>query len=260
LRIFRQIQETKAFEARAIIVEGEEMADPASTDLIQSLGNIVAAIAALGTASMGFVDALKAFDGGPSNFGFSSIKRTLGPFLPKKANGAFNEADLLEALKSNWINGVAKADQKAKAKALVHLGLTAGNAVELAQAAGVDEKTLASVANKVAGRVQGNTALTPAEINTLGQFDAILSAILDEAYERADQQYRNGTKILAMIFAVVFGIAGSCLINGSNWKAAGLGLLVGLVAVPLAPVAKDLVSSLQAAVAALQATQRGVRR
>jgi hypothetical protein len=209
---------------------------------------------------MGFVDALKAFDGGPSNFGFSSIKRTLGPFLPKKANGAFNEADLLEALKSNWINGVAKADQKAKAKALVHLGLTAGNAVELAQAAGVDEKTLASVANKVAGRVQGNTALTPAEINTLGQFDAILSAILDEAYERADQQYRNGTKILAMIFAVVFGIAGSCLINGSNWKAAGLGLLVGLVAVPLAPVAKDLVSSLQAAVAALQATQRGVRR
>jgi hypothetical protein len=37
-------------------------------------------------------------------------------------------------------------------------------------------------------------------------------------------------------------------------------LLVGLVAVPLAPVAKDLVSSLQAAVAALQATQRGVRR
>jgi len=236
------------------------MADPASTDLIQSVGNIVIAVAALGTALMGFVDALKAFGGGPSNFGFSTIRRTLRPFLPKNANGAFSEAELLEALKSNWINGVAKADQKAKAKALIHLGLTAGNAADLAKAAGVDEKTLASVADKVAGRAQGNTALTPAEINTLGQFDAILSVILDEAYERGDQQYRNGTKILAMIFAVIFGIAGSLLIKGSSGDAVGLGLLVGLAAVPLAPIAKDLTSSLQAAVAAIQTTQRSARR
>jgi len=236
------------------------MADPASTDLIQSVGNIVVAVAALGTASMGFVDALKAFGGGPSNFGFSTIRRTLRPFLPKNANGAFSEAELLEALKSNWINGVAKADQKAKAKALIHLGLTAVNAADLAKAAGVDEKTLASVADKVAGRAQGNTALTPAEINTLGQFDAILSVILDEAYERGDQQYRNGTKILAMIFAVIFGIAGSLLIKGSSGDAVGLGLLVGLAAVPLAPIAKDLTSSLQAAVAAIQTTQRSARR
>ena len=237
------------------------MADPASTDLIiQNVGNIIAAVAALGAASMGFVDATKAVWGGPSNFGFSSIRRTLSPFLPKKANGAFNEAELLDALKSNWINGVAKADQKAKAKALIHLGLTAGNAAELAKAAGVDEKTLASVADKVAGRLQD--ALTPAEINALGQFDAILSAILDEAYERADQQYRNGTKILAMIVSIIFGIVASGLINSGGFNGSNfiLGLVVGLVAVPLAPVAKDLVSSLQAAAGALQATQRGVRR
>jgi hypothetical protein len=184
--------------------------------------------------------------------------------LPKKANGAFSEAELLEALKSNWINGVAKADQKAKAKALIHLGLTAGNATELAQAAGVDAAVLSSVADKVAGRVTDptKTALTPAEVNTLGQFDAILSAILDEAYERADQQYRNGAKILAMIVAVVFGIVASGLINAGGFSSNNviLGLIVGLVAVPLAPVAKDLVSSLQAAASAIQTTQRGIRR
>lgn len=236
------------------------MADPASTDLIQSIGSVIAAVAALGTASMGFVDALKAFQGGPSNLGFPVIRRTLGPFLPKAANGAFTEAKLLAALKSNWINGVAKADQKAKAKALIHLGLTAGNAADLAKASGVDEKTLASVADKVSGRAQGDTALTPAETNTLGQFDAILSAILDEAYERGDQQYRNGTKVLAMIFAVLFGVAGSLLIKGSGWDNAGLGVLVGIAAVPLAPVAKDLTSSLQAAVAAMQILPRGTRR
>jgi hypothetical protein len=237
------------------------MAD--STSLVQNIGSIIAAVAALGTASMGFVDAMKAFEGGPSNFGFATIKRTLRPFLPKKANGAFSEAELLEALKSNWINGVAKADQKAKAKALIHLGLTAGNATELAQAAGVDAPTLASVADKVAGRVTDptKTALTPAEVNALGQFDAILSAILDEAYERADQQYRNGTKILAMIVAVVFGVVASGLINvgGFNSDNIILGLIVGLAAVPLAPVAKDLVSSLQAAAGAVQTARRGVR-
>ncbi|HXE27736.1 MAG TPA: hypothetical protein VN656_04440 [Stellaceae bacterium] len=236
------------------------MADPTNLIEIESVGNIIAAVAALGTASMGFVDVMKAFNGGPSNFGFSSIKRTLLPFLPKQANGAFNEAELLDALKSNWINGVAKADQKAKAKALIHLGLTAGNAAELAKAAGVDEKTLASVADKVAGRSQ--QPLTPAETNTLGQFDAILSAVLDEAYERADQQYRNGTKILAMIVAVIFGIIASGLINAGGFSPGNcvLGLIVGLVSVPLAPVAKDLVSSLQAASGALQLTQRGIRR
>jgi len=37
------------------------MADPASPDLIQSVGNVIVAVAALGTAAMGFVDALKAF-------------------------------------------------------------------------------------------------------------------------------------------------------------------------------------------------------
>jgi len=233
------------------------------TELVQSVSNIIAAVAALGTASMGVVDASKAFDGGPSNIGFACIKRTLKPFLPKQANGAFTEAKLLAALKSNWINGVAKADQKAKAKALIHLGLTAGNAKELAEAAGIDPDTLAAVAKKVAGKVEPGqpTALTPAETNALGQFDAILSAILDEAYERADQQYRNGAKILAMIVAVVFGVLGSWLLNGDvTWANSGLGALVGLAAVPLAPVAKDLVSSLQAAAGALQATQRGIRR
>jgi hypothetical protein len=73
-------------------------------------------VAALGTVSMGFVDALKAFGCGQSNFGFSTIRRTPRPFLPKNADGAFSEAELLDAPKSNWINGVAKADQKARQK------------------------------------------------------------------------------------------------------------------------------------------------
>ena len=74
---------------------------------------------------MGLVDASKAFCGGPSNFGFGYIKTAIEPFLVKApgAATAFGNVQVLQTLKANWLNGVAKAEQKAKAKALVHLGL-----------------------------------------------------------------------------------------------------------------------------------------
>jgi hypothetical protein len=50
------------------------------------------------------------------------------------------------------------------------------------------------------------------------------------------------------------------LIKGTGGSAIGLGVLVGIAAVPLAPIAKDLTSSLQAAVAAMQIIPRGNRR
>jgi uncharacterized membrane protein len=96
------------------------------------------------------------------------------------------------------------------------------------------------------------------EINVLGQFDAVLSAALDAAYERGDQKYRNASKLLAMIVATIMGGVGGLIVFGipiSNANLA-LSLLVGVVATPLAPVAKDLVSSIQAAVGAVGTLKR----
>jgi hypothetical protein len=225
----------------------------ASAAVIDNIGRVIAAIAGLGTASMGLVDATKAFFGGPSNFGFGSIKKAITPFLPPDpGSGAFNRTVLLQTLRANWLNGVPKADQKAKAKALVHLGLSKGNAESLAKAAGVDTDKLKSLAEKTAdGR-----KVDQDEINVLGQFDAVLSAVLDNAYERGDQIYRNGSKLLAMILSTILGVIGAVVLGQSSW----LGLAVGIVATPLAPVSKDLVSSLQAAVNALQTARRGLLR
>lgn len=231
------------------------MADATATnDAIASIGNIIAAVAALGTASMGLVDAAKAFAGGPSNFGFGFIATALSPFLPGEGDGAYNRTLLLVTLRANWINGVDKSEQKAKAKSLIHLGLSKGNAARLAEAAGVDGARLASLAQKTAS---GESA-TPEEISALGQLDAILSAVLDAAYERADQRYRNACKLLATIVATALGVVAGVVIEGSiGWI---VGLIAGVIAIPLAPVAKDLVTSLQAAAAAVQTTRRGVRR
>jgi hypothetical protein len=230
------------------------MAGDALTSSVTDIVNLLVAAAGLGTAAMGLVDASKAFWGGPSNFGFGYIVDALDPFLAPLANNppAFSKAQILRTLKANWLNGVAKADQKAKAKSLIHLGLTRTNAQGLASAAGVDAAKLQSLSDKTAA---GGT-VTQDEINVLGQFDAVLSAALDAAYERGDQKYRNAAKFLAMALATIMGAVGGWLTFPNEDTKIILSLLIGVAAAPLAPVAKDLASSLQAAVGAVGTLKR----
>lgn len=234
------------------------MPDPtvALTGSYKDIANLIIAAGGLGTAAMGVVDATKVFAGGPSNFGFGYVAESLEPFLAPLATNsqASGRAQILRTLKANWLNGVPKADQKAKAKSLIHLGLTGGNAQWLAVAAGVDATKLQSLANKTAS---GET-VTQDEINVLGQFDAVLSAALDAAYERGDQKYRNAAKFLAMIVATIMSGVGGWIVFGkdiSNQNIA-LSLLIGVIATPLAPIAKDIASSLQAAVGAVGMLKR----
>ena len=224
-------------------------------DLNGSLTNIVnflVAAGGLGTAAMGLVDTSKVFFGGPSNFGFGRVKTALEPFLAPlaKDSPAFGKTEILQTLKANWLNGVAKADQKAKAKSLIHLGLTKGSARALAKAAGVDPDDLESLAQNTAT----GQNVTQDEINVLGQFDAVLSAVLDTAYERGDQIYRNAAKFLAMGVSTILGGIGGWIVFHDNLTPGNiaLSLLTGIIATPLAPVAKDLASSLQAAVTAVK--------
>jgi hypothetical protein len=226
---------------------------------LSNLVNFIAASGGLGTAAMGVVDATKGLAGGPSRVGFGEIKSALRPFL--NASRAAGDAsapgravnDMIQTLRANWMNGVALTDQKTKAKALIHLGLTAQAAPALAGLAGVDGEKLTNLARKVAN----GTAPAPDELNVLGQFDVVLAAVLDAAYERADQKYRNGCKLLATIVALAMAAGGGWAVPGAPGtfgaylasSGFGISLLAGLLATPLAPVAKDLVTSLQVAAA-----------
>lgn len=200
---------------------------------------------------MGLVDASKVFWGGPSRFGFGYIKKAVEPFSPDVADGptALRQEDIIETLRANWLNGVAAADQKAKARTLIHLRLTQGDATALASLTGVAADDLGSAAAKA----KTGQTVSPQELAVIAQFDAVLSAVLDEAYERADQLYRNAAKALSVVVAVVLAlIAEKYFINGVDWWQA---LLVGLIAAPLAPVSKDVVTALQNAVAAVRAVK-----
>lgn len=218
------------------------------TDLL----NLIAAAAALGTAAFGLVDASKSVAGGMSNPGFGFVKKAIERLLPANAAG-LGRKQILETLRADWLNGVAKADQKAAAKSLIRLSLTAGNAQGLATATGVTPAQLNTAATSIAN----GTALTQTDLNVLGQFEAVLGAILDEAYERGDQFYRNSAKVTAAIVAVILAVVAGDMMSTlpSYFGSADClrAILIGLVATPLAPMAKDLTTSLSAASKAVSA-------
>ena len=93
---------------------------------------------------------------------------------------------------------------------------------------------------QLADSIANGTPLTPAQINLLGQFDTVLSALLDLGYERADQLYRNSAKAFAAVTAMVLALVGGGLLSSEGTlaylcsKQALLALLVGALSVPLA--------------------------
>jgi hypothetical protein len=82
---------------------------------------------------------------------------------------------------------------------------------------------------------------------------------LDEAYQLSDQVYRNYTRALAGLVAVGLAVAGGWSLDGANFwspKEIALAVLVGLLATPLAPIAKDLSSALATAVNTMQLVKK----
>ncbi len=220
---------------------------------IESVGTILAATGALGTASFGLVDASKAFRGGISNMGYGFIDAALVPF--EAALTAIDKENPYAALKANWLNGMDKAEQKSTARNLIRLGLTSATARSLAdRLPSVDGVRLTEVARKI----EAGTALAEEDANLLGRFDAIVDARLDAAFERADQKYRNTARVVAAGVALILALIGAFLVTDGSPSGSDIGtaVLIGIVATPMAPIAKDIASAISTAVAAFKSRRR----
>src|SRR6266850_165974 len=116
------------------------------------LPKIVLAIGALGTAAYGVVDVSKALWGGVSRVGFGDIKKVVSQLIPappaRSSESALSLTSVLATLYANWLNGMALADQKSVAKALVKLNLNEDNAGQMAAATGVNADVLKAIARK----------------------------------------------------------------------------------------------------------------
>lgn len=211
------------------------------------LSQAVLAIGALGTAATGLVDSTKAFDGGMSRAGFGFIKKLIQRTVPadaKTQSGAgLTSNDILNTLRANFMNGMDTGAQKAIAKSFIKLHLNSATAPNLAAQTNIDPAALANIATKMAATPP--QPLTPAESDTYGRFDLAVSALIDDAYERADQFYRNACKLLASIFAIILAFLGNYELGGkvAPWEV----FIAGLVAAPIAPMAKDIANAIQTA-------------
>lgn len=251
-----------------------------------NLATDITAIGTLGTAAFGLVDATKLFRGGTSSSGFIFLQRVIEgltpePVAPKPQPvepggeklptqppdtgappvSATSREAILQVARANWLNGQGLADQRSAIKALLKLRLNEFNADRYAQLTGVDTATLLSVAKKLSN---GET-MTQAELDTYGRFDLLLTTTLDQAFQRADQRYRNTSKLVAGVIAIILAEIGAFSLAGNasspiaephSWKLAVQAFVTGLLATPLAPIAKDISSAIGTATKTMQTLRK----
>ena len=217
---------------------------------IPQLSTMILAVGALGTAAFGLVDAFKVLPGGGVSFaGFTYIRRIIEELFPLGTKTGLSCDKILWSLKSQWINGATStSDQVNIAKSLVKLQLSPDTAPALAKVTGSDPTILA----QIAVCMQNATPLSAIQSDVYGRFDLALTTLLDQAYQRAQQRYRNTAKFAAVLVAVALSLAANywAVPKPLHWSGA---LLLGLVATPIAPVAKDIASAVQTASKAIQA-------
>lgn len=222
---------------------------------VTELTGMIAAVGALGTAAFGLVDALKALPGGGiSRAGFKFIRRvvaTLTPKVPALDGTGLSYESVETTLLSQWINGTATADQVNIAKSLIKLRLTPETASSLAKSTAVDPAILTQVADSL----RTGADLNPAQRDVYARFDLMLTTLLDQAYQRADQRYRNAAKALAVPVAVGLALIATHFLPNTLGKTEAV--LIGLVATPIAPIAKDLASAINTASQTIQTVRKG---
>lgn len=232
------------------------------------LGHIITAIGGLGTAAFGLVDASKAVFSSINRMGLKHIEQVVteltpdqtgvdqaGAALPARPVNALPRQNVLETIAANWVNGNDLGSQKSIAKSLIKLHLSEGNAAAVAAKTNVDPGVLKSVARKISS----GDSLSQPESDVYARFDLIVTALVDEAYQLSDQVYRNRTRTLAAFIAVLLAVAAGWSLTGATfWGSSDfpLSILVGLLATPLAPIAKDLSSALAAAVNTMQLVKK----
>lgn len=214
---------------------------------IEGIGSMLAAIAALGAAAFGLVDACKAIPGGGlSRLGFRYVREALEPYAPC-LDRALGQGRWRDGLMAHWINGRPLDEQKAVARSLIRLGLTAQTVPQLPDSLNLDRGRLQAAAAKL----ETGEELSEVDLNLLGRLDAVIEAELQAAFDYADQAYRARARAWAGVAAIVLAMFGLLVWRGGagasiGWKDVAQAFLIGVLAVPIAPIAKDLSSAIAA--------------
>lgn len=231
-----------------------------------SLTTLVVAAGALGTAAFGIVDGMKwlAWLG---EAGFSHIRRLVHSGFAVALEKAYG-SDFERLLRAQYRNRDSKDEILRTLRQGIRLGLTADTAAELAKVVGVvSAEQLRDVAESLhsADQSEDGVRMKDAHRGLLGRFELAADTRIDAALALADDTYRASIRVWAGVVAVVLAEATALALVGAPdaaWTIAGaptragqpqwlLALIIGVIAVPMAPIAKDVASGIAAAARAL---------
>jgi hypothetical protein len=222
---------------------------------VEYLTELVLATGALGTAAFGLVEAQKA-TAAVGEAGFDEIPRMLGALTHalERAHGTAWE---------RVFRGLYRGDADELVRMLrqgVRVGLTSANAAAIgAELFGADTPEVASLVQVADKALSPSRPPTDAELHVLGRYELMADARIDAAVALAKQRYAATARVRAMwwAFGIALGTAVAVQLLPMDGMLHGVplfvtALLVGVAAVPIAPIAKDVASGIQAAARALR--------
>lgn len=208
---------------------------------------IVLAVGALGTASFGIVEGFKWTFIGLA--GFRQIRKLLGDPVMKALQIAYG-SEYLPLLKGQYRAERTTGELLKSIRQGARVGLTPETAGDLAQRVGVVNK---AELKAVAAKLQKGKDLNDNQRNILGRYELALDARIDAALALANDKYIGYMRLLASGVSLVIAVLVWWYLSDETKEKVPLltAIVIGLAAVPIAPVAKDVAKAIQSAARAM---------
>jgi hypothetical protein len=213
---------------------------------IDSLSTAIVAAGGLGIAAFGVVEGLKWFDpvGLAGYRHVAKLLEVLGPPV-HKAYGSDTEA----VLQAQYRDGRNAGELPRTLRQGYRIGISAlapEQVAEICRHIGVADGALV---HEAAAALRRGEVLADATREALARFEVAADARIDAAMCLAADNYATQLKVYAGALAIAIALVVGYAVQPGDWLKA---LVIGFVAVPIAPVAKDLASAVGEAAKAIR--------
>jgi hypothetical protein len=218
------------------------------------LASFILAAGALGTAAFGIVEASKYFSA-VGEAGYPALRTVLGALTDPIQVAYGPQTDAL--LRAQY-----RGDQRDLARLMrqgARVGLRGANAGAVARDLGsIDPDGLVQAIRVAMGEDDGSgrdgsARLTNAQRSLIARYELAADARIEAALTLAQARYAGALRLMASAVAVALALVVASLVTERTSDDYALAVLVGLGAVPLAPIAKDVAAGIQAAAKAIKA-------
>ena len=214
--------------------------------LIDNITTLLLTAGALGTAAFGFVEAFKWWRFG--EYGYDQLVTQLGALKSTLAE-VYSPTRLDQVLRTLYRG--APDDLARSLRQGIRAGLTVNSAALVANELPILNAQILAAA---ATAIQAGVALTDEQRSVIGQYELAADARIDGALAVAQNHYAGKLRLTAALFAIVIALVTATALFSTGEQTIsviGRALLIGVLAVPVAPIVHDLVNVLKSVASAI---------